>query len=60
MSGASQKIVEMMNIVPEVNCFGGKKLPNDQVVGEIEFKNVSFEYPTKKEVMVAKNISFKV
>ena len=34
---------------------------NDQeVVGEIELKNITFRYPTKKDVTVAKNINLKV
>lgn len=30
------------------------------VVGEIELKNITFRYPTKKDVTVAKNINLKV
>lgn len=50
MSGASEKIVGIMQRVPEVNYGDGKTIPADQVVGEIELKNVTFEYPTKKDV----------
>ena len=50
MSGASEKLVEIMKHVPFVNCSGGKKIPEEQVVGEIELRNVDFEYPTKKDV----------
>lgn len=60
MSGASEKIVEIMQQVPAVNYSGGVTIPADQVVGEIELKNVVFEYPTKKDVKICKNVSLKV
>lgn len=53
ISGACEKIVNIMCYSPEVNFDGGVAIPADQVKGEIEFKEVSFEYPTKKDVMVA-------
>ena len=35
-------------------------IPEDKIVGDIEFKNVCFNYPTKKDVIFSNNISFKV
>jgi ABC-type multidrug transport system fused ATPase/permease subunit len=60
VKGASMKILTMMQEQPQVNSTGGKIIPEKQIVGEIEFKNVSFNYPTKKDVMVTKNLSFHV
>lgn len=60
MTGASQKIVQMMKHQPAVNASGGSIIPDNLCVGEIELRNVSFHYPTKKDVMVAKNINLKV
>lgn len=60
ISGASEKIVAIMQHVPAVNYAGGVTIPEDQVVGEIEFKNVTFAYPTKKDVTVCRDVSFKV
>jgi len=48
--GASKTIINMMKYVPGINARGGKTIPDDKVVGEIEFKNVSFNYPSKKDV----------
>jgi len=31
-----------------------------EVVGEIELKNITFRYPTKSDVIVAKKINLKV
>ena len=58
--GASEKIIQIMKYIPTVNSKGGIKIPEHDVVGEIELKNVSFTYPTKKEVEVCKNISLKI
>lgn len=60
MFGASEKIIELMGHVPGVNSLGGITLQENEVVGTIEFKNVSFEYPSKKDVIVCKNLSLKV
>lgn len=48
--GASAKIIIMMQKIPIINSKGGKIIAADKVVGEIEFRNVSFYYPTKPDV----------
>lgn len=50
IAGASEKIVEMMKTPVTVNASGGMVLPEKEVVGEIEIKNVNFHYPTKPSV----------
>lgn len=60
MGGASEKIVGIMQLQPEVNYGGKVTIPDDQVVGEIELRNVAFEYPTKKDVVICKNVSMQV
>lgn len=60
LSGASQKIVEIMKTEPVVNYHGGGMIPDDRVVGELELRNLTFEYPTKKDVTILKNVSLKV
>jgi ABC-type multidrug transport system fused ATPase/permease subunit len=50
MFGASDKIIKMMSHVPNVNALGGAVIPNDQVYGELELRNVKFSYPTKDDV----------
>ena len=35
-------------------------MDENQVIGEIELKNITFRYPTKKDVTFAKNINLKV
>lgn len=58
--GASEKLVEYMKYVPDVNTEGGNFKDPKNTKGIIEFKNVSFSYPSKKEVMVMKNIDLVV
>lgn len=58
--GSSKKIIEYMSIIPNVNSMGGTMIKDDKIEGTIEFKNVTFEYPSKKNVNVCKNMSFKV
>ena len=51
VAGAAEKIMVMMKHKPEsINPKGGEILPADKLTGEIEFKNVTFNYPTKPDV----------
>jgi ABC-type multidrug transport system fused ATPase/permease subunit len=38
--------------------FRGKK--KEKLIGEIEFKNVDFHYPTRPDVPVLKNLALKI
>ena len=60
ISGAAEKMVEYMKYKPDVPTEGGKAMKPEDVQGVVEFKNVTFSYPTKKDVKVADNISLKV
>jgi ABC-type bacteriocin/lantibiotic exporter with double-glycine peptidase domain len=47
-----------MNYKPVVDPNkSGKKIAPHEIKGQFEFKNVSFSYPTRKEVKVLKNFS---
>ena len=58
MIGASEKIIELMQYLPAVNTNGGVTIAD--VRGEFEIRNLTFRYPSKPEVKVCDNISFKV
>lgn len=60
VAGASSRVITMMQQIPAVNSRGGIIIPEYEIIGEIELKNICFSYPTKKDVDVAKNISLKV
>jgi ABC-type multidrug transport system fused ATPase/permease subunit len=60
LSGASKKVVDFMKHVPDVNSKGGKVSKDEIDAAEIEFKNVTFAYPSKKDVNVSDDLSLKI
>lgn len=58
VSGAASKIIDFIDYKPLIMSRGGLK-PESRS-GEIEFKDVKFSYPTKKDVQILKGISFNV
>jgi len=60
MMGASEKVIGIMKKLPLINTRGGLTIPDDQIEGEIELKDVCFCYPTKPDVQVAKGINLKI
>ena len=60
LSGASQKVVSLMQSKPKINSKGGKIIPENQCLGTIELQNITFEYPTKQDVKILDNFSLKV
>lgn len=58
--GASEKVIQFMEIETKVNAHGGSALDDDAVSGVLELKNVSFNYPTKPDVQVLNDVSLKV
>ena len=54
---AGARILEVTEHIPDIPFDGGKKIKNFK--GEIEFRNVSFKYPTR-DAYVLKNVSFKI
>lgn len=60
VTGAAEKIKDILTYNPAVPYEQGLIIPEHQVKGEITFKNVTFEYPTKKGISVLDNFSFEV
>lgn len=58
-AGASEKIFEYLDTKPELQLSLRAYEP-DQLRGAIEFRNVSFTYPTRPEATVLENVSFSV
>lgn len=54
--GASERILEILNQSDEQT----ESLGSIKLKGDIEFKNVSFSYPTRNDFEVLKEISFKI
>ncbi len=59
-AGATERLVEILHIEPAIAApKHPKELPH-KVLGNIEFDNVSFQYPSRKNVSALQNISLKV
>ncbi|XP_006815751.1 ABC-type oligopeptide transporter ABCB9 [Saccoglossus kowalevskii] len=56
-AGAAEKVFELMDREPKITNTG--RLMPGNVQGQIEFKNVSFTYPSRPDVCVLKNVTFK-
>jgi ATP-binding cassette subfamily B (MDR/TAP) protein 9 len=57
-SGASIKLFEYMDRIPKIVNNGREKSESFQ--GRIQFRNVTFSFPNRKNDKVLKNISFTV
>lgn len=56
--GATERVFELMDEIPEkINALRISTL--ERIRGEVEFENVGFSYPSRKEIQVLKNVSFK-
>lgn len=58
-TGAASRLFEILDYKPKINPTVGKKLMS-KPRGEIEFRNVSFNYPTRPEINIFKNLNFKI
>ncbi|XP_072024782.1 uncharacterized protein [Amphiura filiformis] len=56
--GASVRIFELMDRIPEVRNEGGARLLDFS--GDIEFEGVDFKYPSRPDNQVLKDVTFKV
>ncbi|KAL0477257.1 ATP-binding cassette, subfamily B [Acrasis kona] len=57
-AGSSERIFELIDSKPSIPLTGGIKL--DNIIGRIEFNNVDFAYPTRKEVLILNNFNLVV
>ena len=56
--GATERVFELLDEVPEqINSDSAKNI--EKIKGEVIFQNVAFSYPSRKEIQVLKNVSFK-
>ncbi|KAG9133697.1 hypothetical protein Leryth_018695 [Lithospermum erythrorhizon] len=57
--GASEKVFQLMDLSPS-NQFIAKGLKLKRITGRIEFKNLTFHYPSRTTVPVLQHVSFVV
>ncbi|KAH8547854.1 P-loop containing nucleoside triphosphate hydrolase protein [Umbelopsis sp. PMI_123] len=58
--GAAYKIFQTIDRVPVIDPDYEGGVKPDKVVGNIEFKNVQFKYPTRPDVTILKNLSLAI
>ncbi|XP_059059693.1 mitochondrial potassium channel ATP-binding subunit [Achroia grisella] len=57
---AGGRVFEYINKEPHMDTSGTKVIKYHELHGDIEFKNVTFAYPTRSEVAVLKNFNLKI
>ncbi|KAJ3296847.1 ATP-binding cassette sub- B member 10, mitochondrial [Borealophlyctis nickersoniae] len=58
--GSSTRLFELLETKRNIEATEGRLLDLDTFKGEIEFRNVSFKYPTRPDAPVFRDLSFKV
>ena len=58
--GATERVIELLNEKNEDISIQSKQQEiKTKIYGNVEFKNVAFSYPSRKEIQVLKDINFK-
>lgn len=57
--GATERLVEILDEKAEIVDITGTRTLTKKIEGRVEFENVAFTYPSRREIQVLKNISFK-
>ncbi len=56
--GATERVFELLDETPEKINSNKEKVEIQKIKGTVEFKNVAFSYPSRKEINVLKNVNF--
>ncbi|MDN3677262.1 ABC transporter transmembrane domain-containing protein [Flavobacterium paronense] len=55
--GATERVFELLEETPE-KINSNQSITTEKINGNVTFKNVSFSYPSRKEIQVLKDVSF--
>ncbi len=55
--GATERVFELLEEIPE-KINSNQSITTEKIKGNVTFKNVSFSYPSRKEIQVLKDVSF--
>jgi ABC-type multidrug transport system fused ATPase/permease subunit len=58
--GASYKLFSIIDCVPEISVDSDAGLSLNKFQGVLEFKNVTFKYPIRPDLVILKNISLQI
>lgn len=56
--GATERVFELLDETPEKINSNKEKVEIQKIKGTVEFRNVAFSYPSRKEIKVLKNVNF--
>ena len=56
----AEKLFRIIDYIPNIKNFPENKFSYTNIKGDIEFKNINFSYPTKKDVEILKNFNLKI
>jgi len=56
--GATERVFELLEETPEDIKGNEKTAAIEKIKGNVSFKNVAFNYPSRKEIQVLKNVNF--
>lgn len=59
-TSAVGRVLEYIDLQPTMSLTGGKIIPHYSLLGEIEFHDVGFKYPSRPDSTVLENVSFKI
>jgi ATP-binding cassette subfamily B (MDR/TAP) protein 1 len=59
-SGAAYKIYSTIDRVPEIDADSTEGLAPEKAVGNIEFKDVMFKYPTRPDITILKQLNLQI
>ena len=57
--GAIERVFEILDEHPELLEINEQKIVEHRIEGHVEFKNVTFRYPSRKEIEVLKDVTIK-
>jgi ATP-binding cassette subfamily B (MDR/TAP) protein 1 len=58
--GAAHKIYATIDQVPSIDADDKTGYSPEKIIGEIEFKNIKFSYPTRPDITILKNLNLKI
>lgn len=56
--GATERILDILDMDGELKVEEERKISNLKLQGEVEYRNVHFSYPTRKDIQVLKDVNF--
>ncbi|CAH0550882.1 unnamed protein product [Brassicogethes aeneus] len=57
---SGSRVFEYINLKPSMSLKGGKIIPDGALKGDIQFKNVTFAYPTRPQQVILENFNLTV